>query len=213
MSQSIEAYLTDSGTLDVHLLDHPAWSEARPVQVMHYWSDELAPRERQFEVRALWTARDLYVRFDCQQHEPLIVSADPQTAQKTIELWERDVCEIFIAPDASEPQRYFEFEAAPTGEWLDLRIHQMNDKRETDWEYSSGMTVAARVKDETVTICMRIPFEALGHAPQIGDCWRANLFRCVGAGESRGYLAWLPTHTERPNFHVPEAFGWMCFLS
>ena len=213
MSQSFEAYLTDSDSLDVHLPEHQAWSDARPVQVMHYWSGELAPPERQFEVRALWNTKDLFVRFDCEQHEPLVVNSGPQTTQKSLGLWERDVCEIFIAPDPNEPRHYFEFEAAPTGEWLDLGIHQMKDKRETDWEYSSGMSVVTRIEHERVTIAIRIPFNAFGRAPQNGERWRTNLFRCVGSGDSRGYLAWQPTLTPLPNFHVPNAFGWLCFVN
>lgn len=213
MNQSFEAHLTDSDIVAGHLLDHAAWSEARPVQLMHYWSGELSPPERQARARAIWSQENLCIRFDCPQHEPLVLSSEPQTIQKTIDLWERDVCEIFIAPNINEPQRYFEFEAAPTGEWLDLKIHQMADNRETEWEYSSGMTVAARVEDERVTIVMRIPFEAFGRVPQTGERWRANLFRCIGAGNERGYLAWQPTRTERPNFHVPRAFGWLGFVS
>lgn len=212
MSKSFEAYRTNSETLAGHLIDHPAWGEARPVELMRYWCGEVAPPERHAEARALWSANALFVRFDCQQHEPLVVSNEPQIEKKTMGLWERDVCEIFIAPDANEPQRYFEFEVASTGEWLDLAIHQMRDKRETDWEYSSGMTVVTRLGAETVTIAMRIPFEALGVVPQTGTRWRANLFRCIGAGEARGYLAWQPTRTERPNFHVPDAFGWISFV-
>jgi len=126
-------------------------------------------------------------------------------------LWERDVCEIFIAPDARMPERYFEFEAAPTAEWLDLMIRQLPTTRETDRDYQSGMTAAARIAPDHVTIAMRIPFSALGHTPTAGERWRANLFRCVGEGDSRGYLAWRPTHTARPNFHAPSAFGWINF--
>lgn len=213
MIQSFEAYLTDSEIVADQLLDHAAWSQARPARLVHYWSGELAPRERHAEVRALWTANALFMRFDCQQHEPLVVNTEPQTAQKTMGLWERDVCEVFIAPNVNEPERYYEFEAAPTGEWLDLAIHQTPDKRETDWEYTSGMTTAARIDNERITIAIRIPFEALGRVPNVGDRWRTNLFRCVGSGETRGYLAWQPTRTEQPNFHVPDAFGWLCFVS
>lgn len=213
MSQIIEAYLVESETFASHLLDDEEWRKAHPVQLLHYWSGKPAPPERQSEARALWTSNSLFVRFVCQQHEPLVVTSDPQTTQKTIGLWERDVCEIFIAPNSNEPERYFEFEASPTGEWLDLAIHQLVDKRETDWEYQSGMTVATRVRDKRVTICLTIPFHAFGQFPQPGDRWRANLFRCVGAGEDRGYLAWQPTLTEQPNFHVPEAFGWLSFVS
>lgn len=210
MPQSFEACLTDSH-IAADDLDHAAWSKATPVQIMYYWSGELAPPERQATARAIWSQEALWIRFDCEQHEPLVVSGEPQTAQKTIGLWERDVCEIFIAPDINEPERYLEFEVAPTGEWLDLAIHTLPEKRETDWEYSSGMTAAARINEGNITMAMRLPFESLGHAPRAGERWRTNLFRCIGSGESRGYLAWQPTRTERPNFHVPEAFGWLRF--
>jgi hypothetical protein len=159
----------------------------------------------------VWSDEALCVRFDCRRSEPLVLSSEPQTERKTVGLWERDVCEIFIAPDAAAPERYFEFEAAPTGEWLDLAIHQMTDRRETDWDYSSGMSAAARIEAASVIIALRIPFAAFERAPRVGESWRANLFRCIGSGDTRGYLAWQPTRTERPNFHVPTAFGWLSF--
>jgi alpha-galactosidase len=58
---------------------------------------------------------------------------------------------------------------------------------------------------------MQIPWEAFSRKPQPGDVWLGNIFRCVGESENRGYLAWRPTMTERPNFHVPEAFGQFVF--
>ena len=191
-------------------LEHNAWSSARAVHLTRYWSGEEAPAGRHAEARALWTEAALCVRFVCRQSEPLIVNTTPQTNVKTIGLWERDVCEIFIAPDASVPERYFEFEAAPTGEWLDLGIQQLPHARETDWEYQSGMTVAAYLSTDQIMIAMRIPWDAFSrYAPTAGERWRANLFRCVGASDGRGYLAWRPTRTTQPNFHVPQAFGWL----
>ncbi len=187
-------------------LDHPAWNGARPVRLTRYWSGG-----RHAEARLLWSREALAVRFVCRQTEPLVVSPDPQTVRKTLGLWERDVCELFVAPDAREPERYLELEAAPTGEWVDLMVRQLEDERETDWEFRSGMTAAARVSGERVTIAMRVPFAGLGRTPRAGDRWRANLFRCVGAEPNRGYLAWRPTYTDEPGFHVPEAFGWIRF--
>jgi hypothetical protein len=192
-------------------LDHPAWDEARPVRLTRYWSGEEAPAGRHAEARLLWSREALAVRFVCCQTEPLVVSPDPQTMRKTLGLWERDVCELFVVPDAREPERYLELEAAPTGEWVDLMVRQLPDERETDWEFRSGMTVAARVSAGTVTIAMRVPFAGLGRTPRAGDRWRANLFRCVGSDPDRGYLAWRPTYTDEPGFHVPEAFGWIRF--
>jgi alpha-galactosidase len=193
-------------------LDHEAWNAAQVVGIKRYWSGEDAPVGRHAEARLLWSDKALCARFTCRQTEPLVASGHPQTKQKTMGLWDRDVCELFIAPDAREPERYFEFEAAPTGEWLDLLIQHKLDARETDWEFHSGMTAAARVTAGNITIAMRVPWKALGSIPQSGDRWRANLFRCVGAGQTRGYLAWQPTYTEEPGFHVPAAFGWIRFV-
>jgi hypothetical protein len=177
-------------------LDNAAWQAARVVPITRYWSGELAPLERHAEARLLWS---------------FVVSLRPQTARKTIGLWDRDVCELFIAPDAREPERYFEFEAAPTGEWLDLAIRQTTDERETDWDFHSGMTVAARITENNIMVAMRVPWKAFGRKPRPTERWLGNLLRCVGAGATRGYLAWRPTYTEEPNFHVPAAFGWIEF--
>jgi len=192
--------------------DHPAWRRARPVKLARYWSGARAPQARQAEARLLWSQSALYVRFVARRGEPLVVSEQPQRDKKTIGLWERDVCELFIAPNAQEPERYFEFEVAPTGEWLDLRLHQLPDRRETDWDYRSGATFAARTTRDLLILTMRVPWTAFTTgAPQAGARWRANLYRCVGAGPGRGYVAWQPTRTPEPNFHVPQRFGWLEF--
>jgi hypothetical protein len=197
-------------------LDHDEWGRARAVRIERYWSGEAAPEGRHAEARVVWTDEALCVRFLCRQDEPFIISDDPRLEEKTIGLWDRDVCELFVAPDARTPERYFEFEVAPTGEWVDLAIHQTAQMRETNWRFKSGMTAAARVSEGSFTIVMCIPWAALvaaapHRAPRAGERWRANLCRCVGAGEQRGYLAWQPTETPQPNFHVPEKFGWLKF--
>lgn len=190
--------------------DHPEWIKAQPIEITHFWSGDEAPVSRHAEARILWSDKSLSVRFVCNQNEPLVVSSSPQLDKKTIGLWYRDVCEIFIAPNEAEPDRYFEFEVAPTGEWLDLGIHLKPAERETDWEFHSGMTSAARLSDQQLTVCMRIPWSDSIPKPQERDKWRVNLFRCVGTGNQR-YLAWQPTRTEEPSFHVPEAFGVLRF--
>jgi hypothetical protein len=191
--------------------DAEAWTRARPVPITRYWSGEAAPAGRHAEARLLWGAGGLAARFVCAQDEPLVVSAEPQTDRKTLGLWDRDVCEIFVAPDVAAPHRYFEFEAAPTGEWIDLAVEWSPAGRRTDWDYRSGMEAAARVESGRVTITMRVPWSAFGVTPRAGDCWRANLYRCVGADPTRGYLTWRPTLMPEPNFHAPDAFGRLRF--
>jgi hypothetical protein len=147
----------------------------------------------------------------CAQQEPLVVSENPQTDKKTLGLWDRDVCEVFLAPNPANPSQYFEFETAPTGEWLDLGITVTPTGRETDWNFASGFTTAAKLEHDQLTISMRIPWSEAIPKPKTGDLWRVNLFRCVGPEAPERYLAWLPTRTPEPNFHIPEAFGTLIF--
>ncbi|HEV7472676.1 MAG TPA: carbohydrate-binding family 9-like protein [Pyrinomonadaceae bacterium] len=190
--------------------DHSDWATARPIRIASRWSGEPAPESQHAEARIIWSEEFLAVRFVCAQSEPPIVSANPQLNQKTLGLWERDVCEIFIAPDSEAPHRYFEFEAAPTGEWVDLAIEFTAAERETNFEFHSGMKVAAAVGGPETIIIISIPWSVSLPKPRRGDTWRVNLFRCVGLGNER-YLAWQPTYSAEPNFHVPEVFGWLDF--
>jgi hypothetical protein len=200
-----------NGILAVNDFNHPEWAAADPVQIMRQWSGEVAPASRHADARIIWTEDALLVRFVCRQEEPLTVNTSPQSRTKTLRLWDKDVCEIFLAPDLSTPQRYFEFEAAPTGEWIDLAIDFTGVSRHTDFEFHSGMTVAAKFCEGQMMIAIRLPWSYSLPKPQRGDTWRVNLFRCVGLGNER-YLAWQPTHTPEPNFHVPEVFGWLDFV-
>ena len=197
--------------LKVKDLDNAAWRNAQSVQINRYWSGEPAPATRHAEARLLWSDKALHVRYVCHQSEPLIVSDQPQIEKKTMGLWDRDVCEIFIAPDPNAVERYFEIEAAPTGEWLDVEIEWQPERRESDWEFESQMTTAAAIENDRVTIAMRIPWSESIPQPQKGKRWRVNLFRCVGKDPDRGYLAWQPTKLPKPGFHLPQVFGWLVF--
>jgi hypothetical protein len=188
-------------------INHDHWPAGVPVPIEHYWNGEIAPPQRHCLARLAWTTLALCVRFHATQGEPLTISTDPVLDKKTIGLWDRDVCEIFIAPDDSKPDKYFEFEVAPSGEFVDLAIDFKAGKRITDFEYSSGMTSTASIEENSIAITMKIPWIALGKKPKAGDIWRGNLYRCVGKDPSRGYLAWQPTLTQEPSFHVPEKFG------
>ncbi|HEY2846590.1 MAG TPA: carbohydrate-binding family 9-like protein, partial [Pyrinomonadaceae bacterium] len=199
--------------INVSAYDDKIWSHARPIEIDSYWSGEIAPSTRRLDARLLWSDTALYVRFAAEQHEPLVVSESPDLTKKTSGLWNRDVCEIFIAPDPATRNKYFEFEVAPTGEWVDLAIHVTHKKRLTDLDYASGMETFAKIDPDKVFEVVKIPFKALGHSPKIGDVWLGNLFRCVGAGKTRGYLAWRPTRTAKPSFHVPSALGEFEFKS
>lgn len=196
-----------SADFPVGELDNKSWNKASEILIDKYWSGKAATAGRRVKARLLWSDTAIYIRFEANQTEPLIVSDPPNLATKTNGLWDRDVCEIFITPDKNNRGKYFEFEIAPNGEWIDLGIEIVSGKRSTDFDYHSGMGSAARLDKDKVVMAIKIPFKALGKTPKEGDIWLGNLFRCVGKDPDRGYLAWRPTMTEKPNFHVPEKFG------
>ena len=196
----------------VNALDNEIWESAEEITIEKYWSGEKANVGRHFKAKLLWSKCALYVRFEANQAEPLVISKTPNLKTKTRGLWDRDVCEIFIAPDKKESNKYFEFEIAPNGEWIDLAVHQLPDRRETDFEYNSGMQSASRIEKGKIVMALKVPWKAFGKIPETGDIWLGNLFRCVGSGETRGYLTWQPTETKEPNFHVPEKFGAFEFI-
>jgi len=191
----------------INELDNKNWQKSKETTIEKYWSGENAPVGRHFKAKLLWSKTALYIRFEANRTETLIVSETPNLKSKTRGLWDRDVCEIFIAPDKDEPRKYFEFEIAPNGEWIDLAIHQLPNERKTDFDYDSGMQSKAVIEKDKVTMAIKVEWKAFGKTPKIGDVWLGNLFRCVGSGAGRGYLAWQATRTEQANFHVPEKFG------
>jgi Carbohydrate family 9 binding domain-like len=192
-------------------LQNRSWEKADSVVVKKYWSGKTTPIGRQFTARLLWSDTALYVRFEANQVEPLIVTDKPDLTKKTMNLWDRDVCEIFVAPDKGEARRYFEFEVAPTGEWVDVALDVTSGERKSDWDFRSGMEPAVKVEKDRIIMAIKIEWKAFGKTPNAGDVWLGNIFRCVGKGPDRGYLAWSPTMTKNPNFHVPEKFGKFIF--
>jgi len=210
MSSHSNAHITIKNIkkeLEVAGIDDVAWKTAERISIDRYWSGSVAPRERHFEARLLWSALALYVRFEARQAEPLVISGEPDVTKKTMNLWDRDVCEIFVAPDPAEPQNYYEFEVAPTGEWLDVALDLTSGNRISDWKYASRMETFSQVESFTITMVIKVPWDAFSKKPRVGDVWLGNIFRCIGSGQGRGYLAWQPTLTSEPAFHIPEKFG------
>jgi hypothetical protein len=58
------------------------------------------------------------------------------------------------------------------------------------------MKSVARIEKTKVTMAVKIDGKRSAKLRKTGDVWRGNLFRCVGGGDTRGYLAWQPTYTD-----------------
>ena len=189
------------------------WHQAKPVRLEQATADGTVFPELSTKVRALWSGKYLYLRYECP-FSKLTVFEPAQSARKRFgttvgaNLWDRDVVEAFIAADAENVSRYAELEVAPTNEQLDLMIL---GKGKSDFEWSSKFDSAVHVdKAEKVWTCeMRIPLTAWGDTnPLAGTRWRLNLFRCDRA--HKALMAWNPTLSG--SFHEPHRFGVLEFV-
>jgi hypothetical protein len=196
---------------DFELSGYPGdeiWQTAEPVALEYSAKDYSARPELATTVRALWSNDSLYIAWDSPYTE-LTVFDPPQfeterydMATEGESLWDRDVVEVMIGSDPAHPNRYAEFEVAPTNEKLDLLL----DLPERDFAWSSGFQTAVKVDEASRrwTCEMRIPLESLSkEKPQAGARWRVNFYRCDRA--NKAFLAWSPTLSG--SFHKPEKFG------
>ena len=199
-----------AGSLDTGGFPHEeAWDRAIPIRFDSDWQGKNADPQRETEVRLLWSPESLYMKFRCR-YRNLTVFDDSDSNGRRDKLWDRDVAEVFLQPDSTSPRRYWEFEIAPNGMWIDLDISP-SGKRDPQ----SGMLsrVVLKQKEKLWTAELAIPMSALVQHFDPSYPWRVNFFRVEGATEPRFYSAWRPTHTPQPNFHVPEAFGVLRFQS
>lgn len=189
--------------------EHPAsqWQRAEPIVFCSDWQGKNPDDLRQTKVRVLWSSRTLYLRFECRYRELYLFDHSDRNGRRD-HLWDRDVAEAFLQPDPAREHFYREFEVAPNGMWIDLDIFPGGLA-----DLKSGMKRSAFVDDKSRhwTAELAIPLAALTPNFDPKAAWRANFYRVEGETEPRAYLAWRPTGTEKPNFHVPPAFGTLRF--
>jgi len=188
---------------------HPsrAWQKALPITFSSDWQGENADPGRETSVRVLWSLQFLYLRFECRYRE-LFTFEDSDANGRRDHLWDRDVAEAFLQPDPSRERFYREFEVSPNGMWVDLDIFPGGLA-----DLKSGLRRSAVVDEKSRTWAaeLAIPMKSLTTNFDPSAIWRANFYRVEGRREPRTYLAWQPTHTPQPNFHVPKAFGKLRF--
>ncbi len=180
------------------------WQAAVVHTMDRNWRGDVAPKALLTTARVLWTPEDLLFGYECCYTE-LDVDEQFDVNEERHALWDRDVCEAFVrSPLEPDARIYKEFEVAPTGQWVDLRINRIDVTH--DWQWQSGMKTAAQIDATHWRAAMAIPFAAFGLVPKVGDEWAANLFRVSRLNGERQFLVYAPTFTETPSFHVPERF-------
>lgn len=183
------------------------WDAAPPIRFSTDWQGKNADPQRETEVRLLWSTEALHVLFLARYRE-ISVFSDAEPNGRRDQLWERDVCEIFLQPDPKAYRRYKEFEVSPNGFWIDLDIGQA-EKR----DLGSGLRRRVNIDEgkKQWRALLALPMKDLTRKFDPAAEWHVNFYRVEGAREPRFYSAWRATHTPEPNFHVPEKFGRLLF--
>jgi alpha-galactosidase len=205
-SELVASYIPGEIKLDA---SRPAveWQEARPVVFCSDWQGKKPDPQRQTQVQALWSSQTLYLRFECRYRD-LYVFADSDPSGRRDHLWDRDVAEAFLQSDPARERYYREFEVSPNGLWIDLDIFPGG---RADLKSGLQRSVVLDADGRRWTAELAIPIKALTGEFDPKAIWRANFYRVEGTKEPRSYLAWQPTGTPEPNFHVPAAFGRLRF--
>lgn len=185
-------------------LDEPEWSKATPTRLEYQSGDSSARPELSTPVRILWSDKYLYLGYECP-YTTLSVFTPPQKEER-MGLWDNDVVEAFIASDPQVVKRYAEFEWAPTGESLDLKVDL--PAKDFAWTAQAESAVKVDKANQIWRVEVRIPLASLGETPpQKGTRWRLNLYRHDRANVAG--LAFSPTLNR--TFHTPDRFGWLEF--
>jgi alpha-galactosidase len=184
-----------------------AWEKARPIRFNADWQGLNTDAERETQVRLLWTPETLYMRFDAR-YRIITVFPDAEAGGRRDQLWDRDVCEVFLQPDSRELRRYKEIEVAPNGFWIDLDI---GPGEKQDLRSGLRRRVDVDEANKRWRAVLALPMKSFTPRFEPSSVWRVNFYRVEGSAEPRFYSAWQPTHTAQPNFHVPEAFGRLVF--
>jgi len=195
-------------------LEPARWSQFAATEISKDCSRVIDYPKIRTEVRGFWTDTHLYLLFRCPYTE-LNLFLPPQNDDARLNLWDRDVVEMFLGDDWTNIRHYREFEIAPTGDWIDLAIDL--DRKNYDHSWRSGWSTAARIDREAKVwyAAARIPLRSVTAADvKAGTRWRMNLYRIEGLGpdSQRHFLCWQPTCVvNRDPNHVPEHFGTLVF--
>ncbi len=188
-------------------LDEPEWKKTVPARLEYQSLDSTARPDLSTPVRLLWSDKFLYLSYECPYRKLSIWSLpDKPTNRERLGLWDYDVVEAFIGSEPDKINRYTEYEWAPSGESLDLKL----DLPEKEFEWTSNAESVVEI-DEAAKVWrveVRIPLTALSEtSPKAGTRWKINLYRHDRS--ETAFLAFSPIL--KGSFHTPERFGWLEF--
>jgi hypothetical protein len=184
----------------------PDWTVAACLTSFTFpWESTLPPST---EFRALWDDQTLFFRFDCVDHD--LVLGEGETVKERV--LDSDRVEIFFTPDLSLAS-YYAFEMTPRAEAL---VYAAGYYRDYDWDWNCPeLRLTAAIQGNRYHVEGSLPLEMLrsvnilkpGATQFYVGVFRAEFSHQADGTLHHGWMPWVNPQTERPDFHVPSAFG------
>lgn len=163
-------------------------------------------------IHVMFRVEDRYVRAIAREHQESVCG---------------DSCvEFFFTPGPDVSRGYFNFEMNCGGTIL-FHFHPGLENRAIEIPkddcgkiakvHSLPPIVEPEIqKPTTWMVQYSIPMALLKRycqvsTPQPGALWRANFYKCADHTSHPHWLAWSPVDYPKPNFHLPQSFGFLEF--
>ena len=198
-----------------------AWTKAEWQSLTKRTRDGLPYDTR---LKLLHSPTGLYLLFDLTDRK---LTATIQEDFRN--LWEEDVCEVFLQPDEQQPT-YFEYEISPLGFELPIMVSNVNgqqfrwrpwvyneDRPEVSRKIRKATSITGGPKQSGATITgwsaeIFLPYNLLKPLPNVppkpGTQWRANFYRVDHDDNHVTSWSWMPVGR---SFHEYQKFGTLLF--
>jgi Carbohydrate family 9 binding domain-like len=210
---SYSVYRTPSPITIDGKLNERAWHSAPVAGDFHFnWWE--AGEKEQTVVRMLWDDQNLYVSYYCYDKHTDAKITESQGPVST-----DDSIEFYARPNPDK----LDFNGIEINSLCTLLGYRVRDGKDQQRWQPEGVRCKTASYPGHWIMELAIPLKnysdvAAHTPPHNGDRWRVNLNRIDLIGSANAthpqyqYSTWSPVHTPRPNFHVPEAFGWVKFV-
>ena len=200
--------------------DSPPWKDLPSELLQHFMGDQPDHFPRT-EVKIAYDDRAIHVMFRVADRYVRAVAAEDQDR-----VWEDSCVELFFTPDADLSKGYFNLEmncggtlllhfqpgtgkgrvVIPKAECSEIaRAHSL--PRKVDPEIDEPVTW---VVEYSIPIALLRRYgEVTTPGPKV--TWRGNFYKCADKTSHPHWLTWSPVDYPRPNFHLPEWFGFLVF--
>lgn len=185
--------------------DDAAWATATATTYDTDWSGKVWPKSVT-TVRSLWNEHAFYMLWEIAGTSFNTDHSKPVDVERE-DLYNEDCVEIFFTPNPADINHYFEIELGPFGHFFDLDIHHATGGSDEKWSSGAQIKTTQDVPNHKAIIEVAFTSPDMLAALKSGATLPINMFRMEAKSPNREYLAWSPTKTPRPNFHVPAAFG------